>query len=131
MRLRATFTIPVALGPYGLEVEIAADPVRRALGLMFRRSMPADRGMLFVFPEDEILSFWMSNTLIPLSVGFLDADHRILNIADMEPLDDLSFHVSAAPARYGLEVHRGWFADRGIEPGDRCSFELPAGLVVL
>jgi hypothetical protein len=123
-------SISIAIGQHTLRAEIAADPVARALGLMFRRSLAPDAGMLFVFPELEILSFWMSHTFVPLSVAFLDGAGRILNIEDMSPLDDRSFHLSIAPACFGLEVNCGWFAARGIGPGDHCQFRLPGDLHV-
>lgn len=122
--------IAVVIGAHRLQVEVAANPLRRALGLMFRRSLPDDAGMLFVFPEDAVLSFWMRNTLLPLSVAFLDAKKQILNIADMEPMDDQRFRESIALARYGLEVNQGWFAVRKIGPGASCEFDLPTSLVV-
>jgi hypothetical protein len=96
---------------------------------MFREEMPPDGGMLFVFPAEQPRSFWMKDTPLPLSIAFLDAERRIINIVDMQPFDETS-HASAGPAKYALEVHQGWFAERGIEAGARCEFELPADLLV-
>lgn len=112
-----------------LEVEVVADPASREKGLMFRQEMPDNGGMLFVHPADERMGFWMRNTPIPLSIAFLDARGRIMNIADMEPFDERP-HFSEGAARYALEVHQGWFARRRIGPGDECEFSLPAGLPV-
>jgi hypothetical protein len=120
----------LTIGAYQLTARIVADPATRSQGLMFVTELPDDEGMLFVFPTDQQLSFWMRNTYIPLSIAFLDADRRILNIADMEPLDDRTFHASAGPARYALEVNQGWFAARGIAAGDIVEFMLPPDLVV-
>jgi uncharacterized membrane protein (UPF0127 family) len=107
-----------------VRVEIADDASERARGLMHRTALAENRGMLFVFPDEERLSFWMKNTLIPLSVAFMDSEGRIVDIQDMKPLDDEPpSYVSAEPARYALEVNQGFFEKRGIEVGDRA--ELP------
>ena len=108
-------------------VEIADDPVERAQGLMNRTELAENRGMLFVFAEERELSFWMRNTLIPLSIAYIDSGGRIVDIQDMEPLDDERPHyVSAEPAQYALEVNQGFFEERGVEVGD--SVELPAAV---
>jgi uncharacterized membrane protein (UPF0127 family) len=101
-------------------VEIADNDAERARGLMGRTALAEDRGMLFVFDEEQTLSFWMKNTLIPLSIAFMDSEGRIVDIQDMKPLDDDPPHyVSAEPARYALEVNQGFFEERGIKVGDR------------
>jgi uncharacterized protein len=111
-------------GEVEVRVEIADDASERARGLMYRTALAENRGMLFVFPNEERLSFWMKNTLIPLSVAFMDSERRIVDIQDMKPLDDdPPSYVSAEPARYALEVNQGFFEERGIEVGD--SAELP------
>ena len=103
-----------------LRVEIADDDAERARGLMGRTALAQDRGMLFVFDEEQTLSFWMKNTLIPLSIAFMDSEGRIVDIQDMKPLDDDPPHyVSAEPARYALEVNQGFFEERVVEVGDR------------
>ncbi len=81
--------------------------------------------MLFVFPEERVLDFWMRNTRIPLSIAFADASGRIVRIADMEPFSDAQVS-SGAPARYALEVNAGWFARRGVRTGDDLR-DLPQG----
>lgn len=101
-----------------LTVEIAATPQAMARGLMFREHMPESHGMLFIWPSDQVVAMWMKNTLIPLSVAFIDRDFRVLNLADMEPLS-LRMHPSHGPARYALEVNEGWFARHGIAAGTR------------
>jgi uncharacterized membrane protein (UPF0127 family) len=101
-------------------VEIADNDAERARGLMGRTALAEDRGMLFVFDEEQTLSFWMKNTLIPLSIAFMDSEGRIVDIQDMKPLDDDPPHyVSAKPARYALEVNQGFFEERGVKVGDR------------
>jgi uncharacterized membrane protein (UPF0127 family) len=107
-----------------VRVEIADTDAERQRGLMGRTALPEDQGMLFVFGGEQELSFWMRNTLIPLSIAFMDSEGRIVDIQDMKPLDDDPPHyVSAEPSRYALEVNRGFFEERGIEVGDRA--ELP------
>ena len=106
-----------------LQVEIADDGRERRRGLMERTELAENAGMLFVFEREKTLSFWMKNTLIPLSVAYIDADGRIVDIQDMEPLDTTS-HPSAEPAQYALEVNQGFYEEHGIEVGDMA--ELPA-----
>jgi len=84
---------------------------------MNRETMALHRGMVFVFPEDARHCMWMRNTFLPLSVAFLDAEARIINIEDMQPQTETS-HCAAAPARFALEMNIGWFAERGIQAGD-------------
>ncbi|MBN2628736.1 MAG: DUF192 domain-containing protein [Spirochaetales bacterium] len=101
-----------------LKVELARSAQERQNGLMNREKMARDRGMLFIFPNEAPRSFWMKNTLIPLSIAFLDRDGVILNIEDMEPLD-LSPVPSDGPAMYALEVNQGLFHEWGVRPGYR------------
>lgn len=101
-----------------LVVEIADDPEERAQGLMMRDHLPAGRGMIFVYPESEPRSFWMKDTRIPLSIAFLDDEGVIKRMADMAPLS-LEHTKSVYPARYALEVNKGWFAEHGVQVGDR------------
>ena len=103
-------------------VEIPATDAERERGLMGRTALPEDAGMLFVFDQEQQLSFWMKDTLIPLSIAYIDGGGRIVDIQDMQPLDETP-HPSAEPARYALEVNQGFFAARGIQVGDRA--ELP------
>ena len=98
--------------------EIVSRPEDRGLGLMFRRSMAPDSGMLFVFDTDDFQRFWMKNTLIPLSIAFVTRDSLITDVLEMAPLDTMTPYVSSRPARYALEMNSGWFQARGIKPGD-------------
>jgi len=115
-----TVTIDASRGKeVEVRVEVADTEPERELGLMGRTALPEDRGMLFVFDEEQELSFWMKDTLIPLSVAFMDSGGRIVDIQDMKPLDDDPPHyVSAEPAQYALEVNQGFFEERGIKVGD-------------
>lgn len=113
-----------------LVVELASTFEQREIGLMNRDMLDPQMGMLFVFPNDQQLSFWMRNTRIPLSIAFADADGRILNIADMEAYDETTIHNSNGPARYALEVNQGWFAQYGVKAGDMLTFSLPDDLEI-
>jgi uncharacterized membrane protein (UPF0127 family) len=111
-------TIELGAGMYLIRAEVADNFSSRMQGLMRRTSLAPNGGMLFVFDEDGTNCMWMKNTLIPLSVAFIDARGVILNIADMQPLTEES-HCAARPARYALEMTQGWFAQRGIRAGAR------------
>ncbi len=109
-----------------ITVEVARRPAERSHGLMFRESLPPDHGMLFLFERDEVQTFWMRNTVIPLSIAYADADGRILRIADLEPRDERVV-TSIAPVRYALEMNRGWFAAHDVVPGDSIT-GIPKGI---
>lgn len=108
----------LAAGEHPIQVYVARSDEERAQGLMFRRDMPADEGMLFMCDECAVQTFWMKDTPLPLSIAFLDEDGTILKIADLEP-HDLDGESSGDPVRFILEVNQGWFADRGIGVGTR------------
>ena len=105
-----------------VQVEIADTEAERQTGLSGRTTLAEEAGMLFVFDQEQPLSFWMKDTLIPLSIAYISADGRIVDIQDMQPLDETP-HPSAEPARYALEVNQGFFAERGVAVGD--TVELP------
>ena len=105
-------------GMHLIRAEVAANFATRMHGLMDRASMPQNAGMLFIFDESTQHCMWMKNTLIPLSVAFIDEKGAITNIEDMQPQTEDS-HCASRPARYALEMNRGWFAARGIKPGSR------------
>jgi len=109
-------TIRLVIGAHELTAELATTPSQIQTGLMFRFSLPPDHGMLFVYHAAEPMSFWMRNTYIPLSIAFIDAQGRILNIADMAPHDERPTW-SAGRALYALEMRKGWFAAKGIVAG--------------
>ena len=100
-----------------LSAEIADTPSFRNRGLMNRNFLDQESGMIFVFPEKSRRSFWMKNTLIPLSIAFIGEDGKIVNIEDMKP-HNMSNVYSQSPVPYALEVNRGWFDENDIVPGD-------------
>jgi len=110
--------ITLAIAGHKITVEVASNDSDRSRGLMHRRMLPENRGMLFVFPETALHAMWMMNTYVPLSVAFLDEKGVIINIEDMTPHTQTP-HAAARPAKYALEANRGWFRKRGIEPGAR------------
>ena len=113
-------TLSLSAGIHLIQAEVADTDAARAQGLMFRNSLAANHGMLFVFPQAGPQCMWMRNTYLPLSVAFIDERGVIVNIADMQPQTDDS-HCATRPARYALEMNRGWFAGKGIKPGGRIS----------
>ena len=110
--------VELGAGMHVIRAEVADSFATRTQGLMDRTSLPPNGGMLFVFDEDGTHCMWMKNTLIPLSVAFLDERGAIVNIADMQPRSEQS-HCAARPARYALEMTQGWFAQRGLRAGAR------------
>jgi uncharacterized protein len=109
-------TIQLRAGMHLIRAEVAADNATRMQGLMYRESLGANAGMLFIFDEAATHCMWMKNTLIPLSVAFIDEGGTIINIADMQPHSEQS-HCAAAQALFALEMTKGWFAQRGVKPG--------------
>jgi uncharacterized membrane protein (UPF0127 family) len=110
--------VQLKAGMHLIRAEVAADFSSRGRGLMHRKSLAPNAGMLFIFDGPAIHCMWMKNTYIPLSVAFLDDKGEIINIADMQPHSEQS-HCATRPALYALEMDRGWFAGRGIKPGSR------------
>lgn len=108
----------VIFGADTVHAEVARTAAQRSQGLMNREELPAGTGMLFVFPDSEIRSFWMQNTYVALDIAFMDADLRIVDIQQMEAQSE-DYHESRAPAMFALEVPMGWFAEHGITVGQR------------
>ncbi len=104
-------------------VELASDTDEQSRGLMFRRSLGENEGMLFVYDSPRMLSFWMKNTRLPLSIAFIDKAGRIVQIEEMKPYDTITRHRSSVPVQYALEMNRGWFKKKGIKIGD--TVEIP------
>lgn len=114
-------TIPLTIGSHKLMAEVeqvVASDAGKAKGLQGRFSLRPDHGMLFVFDRTEPLGFYMKDTFIPLSIAFIADDGRILNLDEMAPRDAIT-HWSMGPARYALEMRKGWFTERGIKAGDK------------
>jgi uncharacterized membrane protein (UPF0127 family) len=108
--------ITLTIAGHKLTAEVAANDPQRMQGLMYRRMMPENRGMLFVFEEESKHAMWMKNTFLPLSVAFIDSKGVIANIEDMKPHTE-DVHPAVRPVRYALEMNLGWFVKRGIKAG--------------
>ena len=109
-------TVNLTAGMHVIKAELAIAAEQQATGMMFRREMPGNEGMLFVNEDAGVRCFWMKNTLVPITIAFIADDGTIVNLADMQPQSERS-HCSAQPVRYALEMSQGWFAKRGIQAG--------------
>ena len=117
--VRAEFpTMPLTIAGNAITAEVAASNPDRMQGLMHRRMLPENRGMVFVFTEVSRHAMWMKNTFIPLSVAFIDENGVITNIEDMQPHTE-NAHGAVKPVRYALEMNLGWFKKRKIGPGTK------------
>lgn len=112
--------VTLSAGMHLIHAQVAATHQQRAVGLMFRKEMPAGDGMLFVFEQPSSQCFWMKNTLLPLTAAFVADDGTIVNLADMKPQSTDS-HCSSQPVRYVLEMHQGWFSRKHILAGTKLS----------
>jgi hypothetical protein len=121
MAASAADRVTIDANGHRILAEVADTPDARDRGLMFRTAMPADQGMLFVYPNDARHCMWMRNTDVPLSVAFLDGHRRVINIDEMVPRTDTS-HCAAGPARFVLEMPAGWFLQHGVGAGTRLDF---------
>ena len=123
-------TVNATLKDHNLTLELATIPETRSCGLSNRVNLAWDRGMFFVYPEPKVLSFWMKNTSIPLSIAFIDVDYNIISIQKMSPFSIRSHYESPEPAIYALEVNQGWFEKNNIGIGDVLNIELPTHLKI-
>jgi len=103
-------------GMHLIQVQLAQDFEQRQIGLMWRKEMPQNEGMLFIFEQPSVQCFWMRNTILPLTAAFVADDGTIVNLVDMKPMSDDS-HCSKKPVRFVLEMNQGWFAKRNIQAG--------------
>ena len=112
--------IKLGAGMHQIDSQVAQTPEQRQIGLMWRKSMPTNEGMLFIFEQPSQQCFWMKNTLLPLTAAFVADDGTIVNLADMKP-QTTDPHCSKKPVRYVLEMNQGWFAKKGIKAGAKLS----------
>jgi uncharacterized protein len=121
-------TVDLRAGMHTIKAELAVTPEQQMTGMMFRKEMNGNEGMLFVNEAKSARCFWMKNTFVPLTIAFIGDDGTIVNLADMQPLDERS-HCAKAPVRFALEMRQGWFDKRGIKAGFKLSgppFQPPA-----
>lgn len=114
----------ISVGKVKIEAEIAETPEQHEQGLMFRTTLKKNSGMLFVFPNSEIRSFWMKNTFIPLTIAYFDENKKLLEMIDMQPMksemiQDPKIYPSTLPAKFALEMSIGWFRKNNIKVGDQ------------
>lgn len=109
-------TAELSIGMFRIQAEVAATERDRQTGLMNRKSMPQQAGMLFVFEQTALHCFWMKNTLLPLSIAFIDESGKIVSTTDMQPQTEES-HCPSKPIRYALEMNQGWFRSHGVPVG--------------
>ena len=110
--------VELGAGMHRIDAQVAKAPHERQIGLMNRRTMPQQEGMLFVFEQPATQCFWMKNTPLPLTAAFIADDGTIVNLADMQPLVEDS-HCSSKPVRYVLEMNQGWFDKKGLKAGSQ------------
>lgn len=110
--------VKLSAGMHLIDAQVAFTPEQRQIGLMFRKEMPQQEGMIFIFEQATQQCFWMKNTLLPLTAAFVADDGTIVNLADMKP-QTTDAHCSAQPVRYVLEMNKGWFAKKGIKAGSK------------
>jgi len=103
-------------GMHVIDTQVAQTPEQRQIGLMWRKDLPQNEGMLFVFEQPSVQCFWMRNTLTALTAAFVADDGTIVNLEDMRPQSDDS-HCSTRPVRFVLEMNQGWFKKRGVSAG--------------
>ncbi len=120
-RSQSVLKIPLYIGQKEIWVEVAKTPEEQSRGLMGRKHLGKDEGMLFMFETEDRHGFWMKNTFIPLSIAFTDKNGRIVWITDMKPLT-LDSHVPPQPILYALEMNKGWFSSHHIKVGDTIRF---------
>jgi uncharacterized membrane protein (UPF0127 family) len=108
--------VPLTAGMHVIHAEVAATEAQRQQGLMYRKKMEPNEGMIFLFGAPATVCMWMKNTHIPLSVAFLDDDGKIVNIEDMQP-NTTDSHCARKTVRYALEMNLGWFKQKNIKPG--------------
>ncbi|MGE8691301.1 MAG: DUF192 domain-containing protein [Achromobacter sp.] len=111
-------TVQLSAGIHIIRAEVADSDETRRNGLMFRRELPGNDGMLFVFEQPDVQCFWMRNTILPLSIAFIADDGTIVNIEDMAPQTE-DPHCAKKPVRYALEMAQGWFEQHGIKAGKK------------
>jgi uncharacterized membrane protein (UPF0127 family) len=113
--------VPLYIKSREIWVEVAKTPGERAHGLMGRKHLGKDEGMLFIFETEDYHGFWMKDTRIPLSIAFINKEGRIVGVTDMEPLT-LESHIPPQPILYALEMKKGWFSAHGLKVGDVIRF---------
>jgi uncharacterized membrane protein (UPF0127 family) len=120
----------IKLGQQTISVEIADSPERAERGLMFRKTMPENEGMIFVFADERPRAFWMKNTYLPLTIAYIGKNKKIVDLQDMKPAPTEASppsYPSKKPAMYALEMNQGWFNKNKVKVGDQFQWLEPKG----
>ena len=112
----ASGPIELVVGGVNISAEVADDPKERAMGLMGRTSLPKNHGMIFVYPDEKVRSFWMKNTPLRLSIAYISKAGTIVHLAEMAPMSEEPV-PSVHPTMYALEMETGWFTSHGVKVG--------------
>lgn len=110
---------PIQIGARTVRMQVVALPDEMQRGLMFRKALGADDGMLFVFAQSQQMSFWMRNTTLALDIGYLDATGTLREIYPLYPLDERAVSSRGRDLQFALEMNQGWFQKNGVKPGDK------------
>ncbi len=118
----------IFIGKHKISAELAENAEQHAQGLMYRKELKEGTGMLFIFSDEQQRTFWMKNTFIPLSIGYINAQKKLIDIQDMVPVksemeQSPPVYPSAGPAKFALEVPRGWFHKKKVKLGDLLSYK--------
>ncbi|MBL9207898.1 MAG: DUF192 domain-containing protein [Opitutaceae bacterium] len=114
---------PIQVGDKVVRMQLAVNSHEMERGLMFRKSMKSDEGMLFVYGRPQGLGFWMRNTSLPLDIGFFDADGRLREVYPLYPFDETTVKSKSESLQFALEVNQGWFRSNRVTPGARIDFK--------
>lgn len=126
----ASTWFPLTIGDQKIRVQLAVLPEERQHGLMQRKELGENDGMIFLFEQPQQMSFWMYNTLIPLSVGYLSSDGVLREIYWMYPQDRTAVPSRLHDLRFALEMNQGWFKLHGVKPGAQLDLDqLRAALI--
>ena len=108
---------PIKIGDQIVQMQIAALPAEQEKGLMFRKSMGADEGMLFVFTKPQQMGFWMRNCEFPQTIGYFDPSGELRETYDMYPHDEKTVSSRSRSIQFCLEMNQGWYRQNGVKPG--------------
>ncbi|PXA03423.1 DUF192 domain-containing protein [Coraliomargarita sinensis] len=121
--VRADTYFPITIGESTLQLQLALTPAEHQKGLMFRRELPEDHGMLFIFERPRQQGFWMKNTSLPLDIGYLDPSGRLIEVHPLFPFDETPVASRSRQILIAIETNRGWYAKNGVKPGAQLDVE--------
>lgn len=119
----------IKVGAQTVQMQVALHPAETQKGLMFRKEMGADEGMVFVFDRPQQMSFWMRNTPLPLDIGYFDPEGVLKEIYPLYPHDERPVPSLGRGLQFALEMNQGWYRRNGVKPGDRLDLAALAGAI--